>query len=158
MTSTEPSPARWQATVVARPMIPPPTTSTSGRRFRSSGMPGSSAPRSSWVSWSGQYRASFIGSSATRPWLRPDAYGPGDGGHHHRSPSLSSTGWIPACAPHLCWALVLPASVRLIAEELEAEPEDAGQDQEDDHELDWAVNVGEPATAAAAGKHPSAPD
>ncbi len=41
--TTRPSPARVQRAAVARPMTPPPTTSTSGRRSRSGGTPGSRA-------------------------------------------------------------------------------------------------------------------
>src|SRR4029450_1638047 len=46
MPGPRPTPARRQNTAVARPITPPPTTSTSGRRSRSSGIPGSRAARS----------------------------------------------------------------------------------------------------------------
>src|SRR2546423_1323906 len=49
-TTTLPRPASRQATVVARPITPPPTTSTSGRRGRSAGTPGDNAARSPSVS------------------------------------------------------------------------------------------------------------
>jgi hypothetical protein len=46
MTSTRLIPARRQNTAVASPITPPPTTSTSGWRSRSAGIPGSRAARS----------------------------------------------------------------------------------------------------------------
>ena len=53
-TTTEPRPAWRHAAAVAQPMMPPPTTSTSGWRSRRSGMPGCRRARSSASSWSGQ--------------------------------------------------------------------------------------------------------